>query len=126
MPRVGRLPQDWAAWKIAGHRSASGVAALRADMVIKKGHGGVPRALPRCARSVRRRASSSLIFAALLPAGDLEDHAVAGDVVLDAHEEALAGSIEDAAGPFCVQVVERGDAHAPVGKPIVIGTVLQA
>jgi hypothetical protein len=42
MPTAGRLPQDRAAWKIAGHRSASGVAALRADMVIKKGHGESP------------------------------------------------------------------------------------
>src|SRR6266702_526728 len=44
---------------------------------------------------------------------------MAGDVVLDADEEALAVSIEDPAGPFRVQVVQRVNADASVGQPVI-------
>src|SRR5512138_2347767 len=65
-------------------------------------------------------------FVGRLPAGDLEDDAVARDVVLDADEEAPAPGVEDAAGPFRGEVVERADAHAAVGEAIVVRAVLEA
>src|SRR5262245_44538715 len=58
------------------------------------------------------------------PAGDLQDHAVAGDVVLNAHEEALAPRVEDPAGRFGAQIVQRDDAHAAVGELVVVVTVV--
>ena len=74
--------------------------------------GGDARAASRRAtngrRSRRRRASAPPApDERLLPAGDLEDHAVAADVVLDADEEAAGRGVEDAAGPLGGQVVQR-------------------
>jgi len=60
-----------------------------------------------------------------LPARDLEDHAVPGHVVLDADPEALAGSVEDAAGRLRVQVVQRGHANTTVAQEVGIGSVVE-
>ena len=58
----------------------------------------------------------------LLPAGDLEDRALAGYVVLDADEQACAGGIEDAPSPLSApvrnHVVERCDTNAAVAQQI--------
>jgi hypothetical protein len=65
---------------------------------------------------VSRESASVVVVATIarLPAGDLEDHAVAGDAVLNAREEAVADRIEDPARPFRVEIVERSDADAAI------------
>src|SRR5215216_182858 len=62
----------------------------------------------------------------LLPAGDVEDDTLAGDVVLDADIEVAAAGVEDAPGPLSSEVVEGGDADAAVALEVGVGAVGQA
>src|SRR6266508_72596 len=62
--------------------------------------------------SVTRALPIHLSSERLLPAGDFEHDAGATDVVLDADEEARAGRVEYAAGPFGVQFVQGSDTDA--------------
>ena len=62
----------------------------------------------------------------LVPAGDVEDDARAGDVVLDADIEVAAAGVEDAPGPLGGQVIEGGDADAAVALEVGVGPVRQA
>src|SRR5712691_11112408 len=62
----------------------------------------------------------------LAPAGYLENDTVARDIMLHAHVEVRPRSIEDAASPLRVQVVERSNPHTAVRKTIGVGPVFEA
>ena len=51
----------------------------------------------------------------LLPAGDLEDHAMAGYVVLHAHVVRLAGRVKQPTRSLGVEIVDGQEPHAAVG-----------
>src|SRR4029453_18369264 len=62
----------------------------------------------------------------LFPAGDVEDDALAGDVVLDADIEVAAAGVEGAFGSLGGQVIQGGDADAAVALEVGVGAVGQA
>src|SRR5262245_26028275 len=62
----------------------------------------------------------------LPPAGDVENGAESGGVVLDADVEVLAGGVEEAASPLRVQIVERPDPQAAVAQQVSVTAVLEA
>ena len=64
--------------------------------------------------------------AVLLPAGDFQHDPVTCNVVLHAHEEPLAGGVEDSASPLSGQIVKGTDADAAVAEKVLIGAVGQA
>ena len=60
------------------------------------------------------------------PAVHFEDDSVTGQVVLDADEVARARGVEQAAGRFGGQVVQRHELHAGVGGLVGIFAVIEA
>ena len=87
---------------------------------LRSRHGDCLRALRRRRRACQRRrppqSLSSIVLPMVVtfPAGDFENHAVAGHIVLNAHEEAVTALIEGSAGPLRIQVVQCSDPHATV------------
>jgi hypothetical protein len=62
----------------------------------------------------------------LIPAGDVQDHTAAGDVVLDADIEVASVGVKDAAGSLGGQVVQGADADAAVALQIGVHPVGEA
>ena len=62
----------------------------------------------------------------LSPAGDVQDHAVARHIVLNADVEVIAPSIKKPARPFRVQVIDRADLHTAIGQEVVVISIIDA